>query len=50
MDIHQKISMPNYQKLKTMVKRSTDQKFRLRIFDVRNERIETGAVVTSSRG
>ena len=26
MDIHQKISMPNYQKLKTMVKRSIDQK------------------------
>ena len=26
MEIHQKMSMPNYQKLKTMVKRSTDQK------------------------
>ena len=26
MEIHQKISMPNHQKLKTMVKRSTDQK------------------------
>ena len=26
MEIHQKISMPNYQKLKTMVKRSVDQK------------------------
>ena len=25
MEIHQKISMPDYQKLKTMVKRSTDQ-------------------------
>ena len=30
MEIHQKISMPNYQKLKTKVKRSIDQKLRLR--------------------
>ena len=28
---------------KTMVKRRKDQKLRLRIFDARNERIETGA-------
>ena len=42
MEIHQKISMPNYQKLKTMVKRSIDQK------DMR--KIETGAVVESRRG
>ena len=49
MEIHQKISMPNYQKLKTMVKRSKDQKLRLRTFDARSERIETGAVVTSRR-
>ena len=48
-EIHQKISMPNYQKLKTMVKRSKDQKLRLRTFDARSERIETGAVVTSRR-
>ena len=33
MEIHQKISFPNYQKLKTMVKRSIDQKLRLRNFD-----------------
>ena len=32
MEIHQKISMPNYQKLKTMVKRSIFQKLRLRNF------------------
>ena len=32
MSIHQKISMPNYQKLKTMVKRNIDQKLRLRNF------------------
>ena len=50
MEIHQKISMPNYQKMKTMVKRSIDQKLRLRNFDARHERIETGAVVTSRRG
>ena len=49
MEIHQKMSMPNCQKLKTMVKRSTDQKARLRNFDARNERIESGAVVTSRR-
>ena len=30
--------------------RSIDQKLRLRNFDARNERIETGAVVTSRRG
>ena len=29
MEIHQEISMPNYQKLKTMAKRSFDQKLRL---------------------
>ena len=36
MEIHQKISMPNYQKLKTMVKRSINQELRLRNFDARN--------------
>ena len=50
MEFHQKVSMPDHQKLKTMVKRSTDQKLRLRNFDARNERIETGAGVTSRRG
>ena len=50
MEIHKKISKPNYHKLKTMVKRSIDQKLRLRDFDARNERIETGAVFTSRRG
>ena len=49
MEIHQKISRPDYQKLNTMVKRSTDHKLRLRNFDARNERIGTGAVVTSRR-
>ena len=50
MEIHQKISVPNYQKLKTMVKRSADQKLRSRNFDARNERIESGAVVMSRKG
>ena len=50
MEIHQKISKPDYQKMKTMVKRSLDQKLRLRNFDARTERIEKWAVVTSRRG
>ena len=50
MEIHQKISMPNYQKLKTMVKRSINQKLRLRNFDARYGRIESGAVVKSRKG
>ena len=37
MEIHQKISMPNYQRLKTMVKRSIDRKLRLQNFDARHE-------------
>ena len=35
MEIHQKTSVPNYQKLKTMVKRCIDQKLRLRNLDAR---------------
>ena len=50
MEIHQKISMHNYQKCKTMVKRSLDQKLRLRNFDVRQGKIETGAVVKNRKG
>ena len=50
MGIHQKISMPDYQKLKTMVKRSIEQKLRLRNFDARQGKIETGAVVKSREG
>ena len=49
MEIHQKTSMPNCQNLKTMVTRSIDQKLRLPNFDARNEKIETGAVVTSPK-
>ena len=36
--------------MKKMVERSVDQKLRLRNFDTRNERIETGAVVMNRRG
>ena len=50
MEIHQKISMPNNQKLKTMVKRSIDQKLLLRNFDARRGKIGTGAVLKSRKG
>ena len=49
MEIHQKILMPNHQRLKTIVKRSLDQKLWLRNFDARHEKIETGAVVKGHR-
>ena len=49
MEIHQNVSMPNYQRLKTMFQRSIDQKLRLRNFDARHDKIETGAVVKSHR-
>ena len=42
MEIHQMISMPNYHKLKTLVKRSISQKHRLQNFDARYWKIETG--------
>ena len=48
-EVHQKISMPTYQKLKTMVKRRIDQRLRLRNFDARHGRLESGAVATSHR-
>ena len=50
MEIHQKISMPNKQKLKTMVKRSIDQKLRSRNFDARHWKIEPGAVGQNRKG
>ena len=50
MEIHHKISRPENQKLKAMVKSSVDQKLRLRNFNARNEKVETGAVVASRRG
>ena len=50
MEIHQKISVPNYQKLKTTAKRSIDQKLRLRNFDARHGIIESAAVVKNRKG
>ena len=49
MEIHQKIPVPNCQKLKTMVKRRTDQKLRLRNCDARHGRIESGVAVKSRK-
>ena len=50
MEFHQKMSVPNYQKLTTMVKRSIDQKLRFRNFAASHGRIESGAVVKSPKG
>ena len=50
MEIHQKVSMPDHQQLKTMVKRSIDRKLRLRNFDARHGKFETGAGVKSRKG
>ena len=50
MEIHQKISVPNYQKLKTIVKRDIDQKLRLRNIDARHGGSGTGAVIKNRRG
>ena len=41
MENHQKTAVPKYQKLETMVKRSLDQKLRLRNFDAGHGRIES---------
>ena len=50
MEIHQKISMLYFLKLKTMARRSKYQKLRLRNFDARHGRIESGAVVKNPKG
>ena len=50
MVIRQMISVPDYQKLKTIVKRRKDQKLRLRNFDARYGTIESGAVVKNRKG
>ena len=49
MEIHQKISMPNYQNLKTVVKMSIDHKLRLRNFDARYVRTETGTAIMNRK-
>ena len=50
MEIHEKLSVRHHQKLKTMAKRIIDQKHRLRNFDARHGRLETGAVVKNRKG
>ena len=50
MEIHQKISTPNYQKLKTMVKRSIEQNLRAQNFEARDGRIDSGILVKNQRG
>ena len=45
-----KISIPNHQKLKTMEKRSLDQKLRSRNSDARHGKIESTAVAESRKG
>ena len=49
LEIHQKISKPDYQRLKTMVKRNINQKVRSRNFDARKRRIGTVAMVQNRR-
>ena len=44
MEIHQKISMPNHQKLKMMVKRSIDPKLRLRNFDAKEQWLRVAGI------
>ena len=43
-EINQNPSKPSYQKLKTMVKRQTDQKIRTSNFQARNERLEDSSI------
>ena len=48
-EIHQKILRPDYQKLKTMVKRSIEQDLRIKNFETSNGNYETSAVVKNQR-
>ena len=54
MEIHQKKAGPDYQRLKTMVKRSIEQNLRIKHFEARNGNYERNAVVknqgTKQRG
>ena len=45
-EIEQHLSLPNCQKLKTVVKRCMDHKMRTRNFQAGNERIDTGVLKT----
>ena len=54
MEIHQKKAGPDYHRMKTMVKRSTEENLRIKNFEARNGNCETNAVVknqgTKQRG
>ena len=54
MEIHQKKAGPDNHRLKTMVKRSIEQNFRMKNFEARNGNYETNTVVknqgTKQRG
>ena len=45
MEIHQKKAGPDYHRLMTMVKRSTEQEIRNKNFGIRNGKFEKNAVV-----
>ena len=47
MEIHQKKAGPDYHRLKTMVKRSIEQNWRMKNFEARNGNYETSAVVNN---
>ena len=54
LEIHQKKAVPDYHRLKAMVKRSIEQDLRIRNFEARNGNLERNAVVkdqeTKQRG
>ena len=43
MEIHQKKAVPDFHRLKTMVKRSIEQNLRMKNFEARNGNYETSA-------
>ena len=49
MEIHQKKAGPDYHRLLTMVKRSIEQKLRMKNFEDRNGNYETNAVVKNQQ-
>ena len=49
MEIHQKKAGPDYDRLKTMVKRSIEQNLRIKNFEARIGNFETSAVVKNQR-
>ena len=49
MEIHQKKAGPDYQRLKTIVKRSIEQNLRMKNFEARNGNFETRAVRGTGR-